>query len=231
MKNVICVLLVAVFTVACATTNFPLNDRLSAISGEFRPHMVDLFFDANGNLYPEGWQTSVGDESDIRRHDSLLNAIYSSVCEAGSPCAPKQELERQEMETFTSLRRLTENAYQQLNGENRVFVFIHGFNNDEFEASLPYEYMVRQIVWQPGDILIRVYWDGGRNVASWFAAAGASQVVGMRGLRRVLANIRSRSVFLVSHSRGASVLLSSLSTPPFSGRFIRVTEGLPFCRR
>ena len=95
--------------------------------------------------------------------------------------------------------------------------------------------MAERIAFQPGDALILFHWDGfdarvpGRAIAVWSDAAPNGEMAGTQALRRILAlTSPDQQIYLISHSRGASVILSAVSDPPVSARFRQRTEALPF---
>src|SRR5690606_17943217 len=68
------------------------------------------------------------------------------------------------------------------------------------------------------DEIIQFYWDGltsqsilgGAKI--WFDATNYSQMAGEFGLRRILNVISNKEVYIISHSRGASVVVSALNS-------------------
>jgi hypothetical protein len=179
-----------------------------------RPAVAQLVFDANGTIYPEDWQKSF-DEVRIEKQGSLLN---------GATPDERIRITGQEAERLKQIQTL-------IAGKNRVFILVHGFNTNEAESGLAFDLIERRIAMTRNDAVIRIHWDGGTGqgvgiASTWFSAAGNSQVVGMKGLRRVLNLAQRQKVYLISHSRGASVVLSALADPPFSVDFRERTERL-----
>lgn len=211
------VLIAGVFLVlaACSTAqNVPLSNRFPpAIE---RPAEASVFFDINGTLYPDGWRDRIPEQV-LQRNRSLLN---------GASETDRAWIADQEDQHLQRLARL-------IAGRDRVFILIHGFNINEAEAAYAFDLVESRIAFTPRDVVIRVHWDGmigsGLGVGRvWFPAAGYSQVVGVRGLRRILNLASGQNVYLISHSRGASVILSALANPPFTPGFRRATASLPF---
>ncbi len=197
---------------ACSSPSIPSSFRFAQLSE--RPAVAQLFFDANGTIYPEDWQKSF-DEERIKKQGSLLNGATDKD---RATIADREALRLKEIAALVS-------------GKSRIFILVHGFNTNEAESSLAFDLIERRIAMTGNDAVIRVHWDGGTGqgvgIASiWFAAAGNSQVVGMKGLRRVLNLAEKQKVYLISHSRGASVILSALADPPFSIEFRERTEKL-----
>lgn len=54
----------------------------------------------------------------------------------------------------------------------------------------------------------------------WFWAAGNSQLVGVNALRPILDQFFEKDIYLISHSRGASAILSALANPVYDPRFV-----------
>lgn len=115
-----------------------------------------------------------------------------------------------------------------IKGKSRIFIFIHGVNTSQRDAEDAYRIMEQSIVFQPGDGLIEFHWDGYvadggiAGIAAfrfWFLAVTNSQLAGSRGLRPVLNLMHDQHAILISHSRGASVILSALANPPYDAKF------------
>lgn len=77
------------------------------------------------------------------------------------------------------------------------------------------------------DEIINFYWDGLVNESLfgaakvWVSATTNSQMAGVFGLRRILNVIHNKDIYLISHSRGASVVLSALVNPSLRGSEIK----------
>lgn len=182
---------------------------------------VRVYSDINGTLYPANWRSPdiVGERALRSRH-----SIYAAT--ALNP-DKRARVEAEEIEQLAALTQLASTRH-------RAFVFLVGFNTDQ--ASTAVELRAMQDVIGPSaqDIVIEFYWDGynaafGLDAARiWFWGAASSQVVGERGLRRVLNALGDREIVIVSYSRGASVVLSALSNPSYSERFERDTGRLGY---
>jgi esterase/lipase superfamily enzyme len=120
---------------------------------------------------------------------------------------------------------------------DRVFILIHGFNNDQKEADAAFQLVEQKIEFKEKDAIIWFHWDGlvspkkglARSIGAariWNNATGFSQMAGMYGLRRILNVIHKPEIYIITHSRGASVFLSALSNPPFKQNFIDDTTWL-----
>lgn len=209
--SVICALLAAA---ACSSANVPVSTGFPGIVD--RPPSARVFVDANGTFFPDAWRNRI-EASRLDKFGSLLGAA--------SP-HERAWLSAEEERQLKLLAAI-------IAGKNRVFVLVHGYNIGEADAALAFDLIERRIEFRPTDAVIRMHWDGrlGSGVGNgsiWFAAAGYSQMVGIRGLRRILNLASAQDVYLISHSRGASVVLSALGDPPFAPRFRRDTERLDF---
>lgn len=199
---------------ACAMPNIPIS-RTFPIAVN-RPALARVFLDVNGTLYPDNWHVSVRPELLTKKH-----ALLGAAPETEWPAL--REAERQKLADIGRL----------IAGKKRVFILLHGFNANEAEASIAYDLIEQRISANSEDVVVRLYWDGliGKGagvVPAWFTAAGSSQVVGVQGLRRILALPKQQHVVVISHSRGSSVVLSALGNPPFAPDYRKKTEALSF---
>ena len=168
-----------------------------------------VFVDANGTFYPTGWRQFM-DRQTPWREDSLLN-------EAADQPDFRTAIDADESRQLDEIAALVA-------GKRRVLILVHGYNNTVEETEAPYEAIETAFALSNQDAVIRFNWDGltGSGIGGgkiWFNATGYSQMAGMRGLRRILDRISGKDVYIVSHSRGASVVLSALSNPPFAPNF------------
>lgn len=217
-KGVSAVALAALFLAGCVKPNIPQSTAFPDIRLE--PVTATVFVDANGTLYPTSWPSEV-ERSQLRERKSLLNAL--------DPVG-RDRIAAAEQEQLAELHRLSEQS-------GRVFIFVHGYNNSEAMAARSFDELERRIAFSEDDVLIRFHWDGligkglVRSGQAWFPAAGYSQMAGSRGLRRVLSGFRDEDVVVVTHSRGASVVLSALGNPPFDPEFYEATVALEFAKK
>ena len=204
---------------SCYTHNFPLPGQ-RFVHVEAPVPSARVYSDANGTFFPELWLPRLG----VFRNwpaDSLLNEAIRFP-----DFDPR--LRSEQARQMAELRQF-------LAGKRRIFVFIHGFNNNQRDTETPFAMMAHRIAFQDGDAVLMFHWDGyddrvpGSPALFWWMAVANSQMAGTRGLRPILeAAGDDAEVFLISHSRGASVILSAISDPPYSERFIRDTMRLPF---
>jgi hypothetical protein len=96
-----------------------------------------------------------------------------------------------------------------------LVILVHGCNNTYGEARRSYE-LARMLLPVKDVAVLEVYWDGGAGdpVALWRHARRQSKWAGL-GLRRVLNRLDpATEVRVLSHSRGASVIVSALWNLP-----------------
>lgn len=197
---------------SCSVThNIPKNqtpnENLSANS-------YKVFVDQNGDFYPDDWQNKYG------KHPK--NAAGRKGAYSLNTLALRQNL-TDDLNMFRNetLGEIT----AKFNKVDRIFILIHGYNNSEDAANLGFETIKNKINFQSNDGVIEFYWDGLvadgpiESFDIWFNATGYSQLAGERALRPILNLFSNKSVILISHSRGASVLLSGLSDPPYNKKF------------
>ncbi|KPH13188.1 alpha/beta hydrolase [Chryseobacterium sp. ERMR1:04] len=197
---------------SCATHNIPSSGNPNI---QIPPNTTVAFVDLNGNFYPEKWETQIGP---YKKKSSLyLTAKKNNT-----------------IETLTNFENQNLAKYHQnVLNKKRIFIFVHGYNNSAAKVKLNYDLLCAKINIDPiQDEVIEFYWDGlvskdpigsGRI---WFYATGNSQMAGEFGLRKILNEIYDKDIIIISHSRGASVVLSSLSNPPYDDDFRRNTEKL-----
>ena len=180
---------------------------------------MKIWLDQDGTFYPTKHVPPFADPDTTRGAYSLIRLADSEE--------KRQMLVAAERAALAEYRRF-------IRDKDRIFILIHGFNNDDKEAGIAYEQIKNIIALKEGkngDGVVEVYWDGlvGEGVGIpyiWFPATGYSQLVGVRGLRKLLNVTYGKKIVAITHSRGASVFLSALSDPPYSPSFIRATERL-----
>jgi len=181
-----------------------------------------VWVDQNGDFYhPDG------------RDD--LEGLFK---QSGKFCLAKRDLPKDangpKVDYVRSDRILAVEKYMQesIGDKAPVCILVHGFNNTPSEARDPYNKLVSDMSSRaPNMKFIAFYWDGLTDDGSYFGAlqiwnnsTGFSQMAGMYGLRNTINMLgKERPILILTHSRGASVALSSLSDPPFTQKFIEST--------
>ena len=207
--------------------NFPITQTFPITAA---PDRIGVYVDANGTFYPSDWKASCPNLCEkFQKSPSLLIKAASDDDEA------KAFRSKILADETRQLALIADFAAR----HRRLFILIHGYNTDEIDARESYDRIRDRMALEPGDGVIEFYWDGLVKLPSkkafsiaplafWKAATGYSQTAGSLGLRRILALAKDREIFLISHSRGASVSLSALSNPPYSDGFLTKTERLDF---
>lgn len=211
VRSALALVLLALAGCISIAHNVPGSSPISAGS----PPRLALYADANGHLYPDVWSGRFPPEA-IEREHSLLRADAS-----GPDTLAFLIRERQDQ-----LDRVAE----RLRDVPRVFILVHGFNNNHAEARHAFDVVRDRLPLRPSDGVVEFHWDGLSSpdrpgqMAMWFNAVGYSQVAGTQALRGLLRRLPDKHIVIVAHSRGTSVTLSALSNPSFSRRFLRRTR-------
>lgn len=208
MKKYFLYLLLPFLLVSCGVMhNLPVSETPNQ---SIKPNKTYSFVDQNGNFYPDNWRTEYGSPSKKGKikEFSLMKLATDKSKEVNLQASEKAKIEK-----------VGANA----NAKQRVFIFVHGFNASYSKASQSYDYIKSLLNTSVSkDEIINFYWDGlvAKSMFGagkiWFNATNNSQMAGEFGLRRLLNSIKNKDVYIISHSRGASVVLSALSNPPFS---------------
>lgn len=174
---------------------------------------VHVFVDPNGTFYPNGWENEMARPRSWKA-DSLLN-------ESADDREFRRLIEDGERKQLAELAAFGKDR-------ERIFILVHGYNNTQKEAVTAYRMIEERINARPNDGIVRFYWDGltGSGIGGgkiWFNATGYSQLAGSRGLRRILDSFSGKEIYLISHSRGASVVLSALGNPVYDPGFLAET--------
>lgn len=188
---------------ACAIRhNVPLTSKPNI---SVPPSTTIAFVDQNGDFYPNNWNQVYGKPP----RNGKRNA-YSL-----SKLAKEKELlhELTEFEA-TYLKSLA----KEVKAKRRVFVLIHGYNANARATTATYKRLQGKMNISSSDEVIQFYWDGlyttnpFSGMKTWFNATEYSQFAGKFALRKILNSMKNKDIYLISHSRGASVVLSALST-------------------
>lgn len=183
---------------ACSHTySLPMDPALTV-----KERGASLFVDRDGSVYPPDWRTA-----------------YPEAAEVASL---RRALRPEDVAAFEARQNaLLDQIAAAADGKNRVFVLIHGFRDPQPGSDESFAMVREAIQLRPRDAVIDFHWDGLQSsdlaVGNiWFEAAGNSQLAGLRALRPLLARLRDKHILLISHSRGASVILSAISNPSFA---------------
>lgn len=203
MKKLLFLLIANIVLVSCAAVhNTPKSSNPNV---KETPNIYYSFVDQNGNFYPNNWQKTYGrPPQNAKRNEYSLMKIAT---EKGI-----------ESELITSEKKFLKDVENSVKNKKRVIIFVHGFNSTAKKSTENYK-LARSImnINNTTDEIIQFYWDGlasqqllgGAKI--WFNATNFSQLAGEMGLRRILNTIKNKDVYIISHSRGASVVVSALS--------------------
>lgn len=195
--------------------NAPISQRPN---GFVKPNISNSFVDQNGNFYPDNWRKTYGNPPRNGKRDAY------SLMKIATDRGITDQL------TGFEVKKLKE-FKERVKTKKRVFVLVHGFNASNEEVNESYGYIQKLIkVNSREDEIVRFYWDGlwttnpfaGAKV--WFTATSFSQMAGEFGLRRVLNAMSNKDIYIISHSRGASVVLSALVPPVLNEKFVKVAK-------
>jgi Alpha/beta hydrolase of unknown function (DUF900) len=215
-KPLICLFtaLAPIAMIGCATShNTPSSQAPQKTAGR----TMEIWVDQDGTFYPAGWRKDFLAPERLR-----ARSAYSLSAMAKGNQQKKAKLIAAEKSVTAQYRAF-------ISDKRRLLILIHGYNNNEDEANGAYDRIKEKIALKKGDGVVEFFWDGltaggARGGTIWFKATGNSQLVGMRGLRKLLNVTDNKKIVFITHSRGASVVLSALSDPPFNPSFVRDTE-------
>lgn len=194
--------------------NEPLNQNPNE---EVEPNITKVYVDQNGDFYPNNWEAKYGPHPKItwRKAYSLRKIADNKNLQ--------DDLSNYEENLLINIKKRIEN-------KERLIILVHGYNNGEKKAKTSFRRIQEIIGTNPEDEFIEFYWDGLvsddpiSTASIWFKAAGYSQLAGEFGLRKILNLAENKEIVMISHSRGASVVLSALSNPPYEPEFAEQTE-------
>jgi hypothetical protein len=215
MKNIFFILIISFLTSCAAIHNVPASQNPNNF---IQPNTTSSFVDQNGNFYPDSWLKEFGNPpKNANRRDYSLMKIAT---------------ENNFQNKLTSYEELRLKAIKnRVKNKKRVIIFVHGIDNDYLVSLKNYNkartYMNLN---NEKDEVLNFYWDGLVNQSLfgaakvWVSATTNSQLAGVFGLRRILNVIHDKDVYLISHSRGASVVLSALVNPSLKNSEIDLAQ-------
>jgi len=215
MKKIATITFMTLVLFSCSIShNIPSNQTPNEA---IPPNISKVFVDQNGTFYPDNWEITYGS------HDKNARKYAYSINTWAKRKGLSEELSDFEKVHINKLKL-------RLQKKDRIFVLVHGYNNSEYSAKKSFARLQDIISFDEStDEFVEFYWDGltssslSGSLKIWFNAAGYSQMAGEFGLRRVLNSIKEKEIILISHSRGASVVLSALSNPPYAENFAKKT--------
>ncbi|MEP2446241.1 MAG: alpha/beta hydrolase [Balneola sp.] len=212
MKSELIIVSLSLALLSCKIThNIPQSQTPNKIVSE---NTFNIFVDQNGNFFPNFWEKNYGKHKKRGAYSLNTLAIQNSM---------EDSLKKSESQTLRDIKNFTSN-------KKRIVILIHGYNNSESTANKSFNRIREIITPNPSkDAFIEFHWDGlvaynkSSSIKIWFNATGYSQLAGEFGLRRILNALSHKEILIISHSRGASVVLSALSNPPYNPKFANDT--------
>lgn len=205
MKTLPCLFLLLLFASCAAIHNTPKSKNPNV---KETPNIIYSFVDQNGNFYPNNWQKTFGNPpNNAKKNEYSLVKLASEKNILSNFKGNEQEI----------LNRIK----KEVSNKKRIIIFVHGFNSTARKSTQNYELARKHMNINPKtDEIIQFYWDGltsqsilgGAKI--WFDATNYSQMAGEFGLRRILNVIKNKDIYIISHSRGASVVISALNSNP-----------------
>ncbi|MBS7334469.1 MAG: alpha/beta hydrolase [Weeksellaceae bacterium] len=204
-KNWIYYILLAVFFTACSASH---NVPQSQVPNNFiNPNITSVFVDQNGNFFPNQWKDKYGQPKGnaTRKEFSLMK-----IAAENGNTDDLTKFENSQLKGFAD----------RVKNKKRIIIFIHGINNNYMESLTNYN-KARTLMDlnNQKDEVVNFYWDGlkSNNIFGtakvWVSATTNSQLAGEYGLRRILNAVNNKEIYIISHSRGAAVVMSALKNP------------------
>jgi len=216
IKNWFYYTILAVFFTACSASH---NVPQSQVPNNFiNPNITSAFVDQNGNFFPNQWKDKYGQPKGnaTRKEYSLMK-----IAAENGYTADLTKFENSQLNGFSD----------RVKNKKRIIIFVHGINNSYMESLANYNkartYMNLNT---QKDEVVNFYWDGliSNNIFGtakvWVSATTNSQLAGEYGLRRILNSVSNKDVYIISHSRGAAVVMSALKNPVLSDTEKRIAE-------
>jgi len=203
MKSIHFLVSLLLLTSCAAVHNTPKSKNPNV---KENPNILYSFVDQNGNFYPKNWQETFGNPpQNAKKNEYSLMKIATEKNIVSN-------FKKEENQIINQIKN-------EVASKKRVIVFVHGFNSTAKKSTQNYELARKYMNINPKtDEIIQFYWDGltsqsilgGAKI--WFDATNYSQMAGEFGLRRILNVISNKEVYIISHSRGASVVVSALNS-------------------
>ncbi|ADX68276.1 alpha/beta hydrolase [Weeksella virosa] len=215
MKNLFYLLLLSLLTCCAAIHNVPTSQ---APNNFIEPNTSGSFVDQNGNFYPNNWKKKYG------KPPTNANRKEYSLMKIATEQQFDNELSIYEKNRLSAIAN-------RVKSKKRVIIFVHGIDNDYMSSLKNYNKAKTYMnISTKQDEIINFYWDGLVNESLfgaakvWISATTNSQMAGVFGLRRILNVMKNKDIYLISHSRGASVVLSALTNPSLKNSEIKRAE-------
>lgn len=211
VKNCFLFTIVIALLMSCSAMH---NVPESQVPNNFiNPNVTSAYVDQNGSFFPRKWKEIFGNapKNATRKDYSLMKLAKENNIENILINA-----ENEHLSDFAN----------RIKHKNRIIIFVHGINNSYLESLSNYNIAKSLMDLNvKKDEVVNFYWDGLKTnnifgaAKVWVSATTNSQLAGENGLRRLLNMIKNKEVYIISHSRGASVVLSALADPA-----LKITE-------
>lgn len=205
LKSWIYYLVILSFLTACTAMH---NVPTSQVPNNFiNPNITSAYVDQNGNFYPNQWQKKYGNPpaNATRKEYSLMK-----IATENGFAQDLTKFESSQLKAFAD----------RVKHKKRIIIFVHGINNDYMQSLTNYNkartYMDLN---SQKDEVVNFYWDGLKTTSLfgaakvWVSATTNSKLAGEYGLRRILNSVSNKEIYIISHSRGAAVVLSAIANP------------------
>jgi len=208
-------ILMLIITSCTVTHNVPT----SQVPNNFiNPNISSAYVDQNGNFFPNQWKEKYGvpSKNATRKEYSLMKIATENGFE--------QDLTKFENSHLNSFSNRVKN-------KKRIIIFVHGINNDYMQSLTNYN-KARSLMDlnSKNDEIVNFYWDGLKTTSLfgaakvWVSATTNSKLAGEYGLRRILNSLSNKEIYIISHSRGAAVVLSAIANPALKPTEKRIAE-------
>lgn len=219
MKNVRIVLALSLLAIiGCASPHStPMRHPPQKVVDD---RTMRIWVDQDGTFFPVDWKADFGDPEMLSGRSAY--SLGAMAHQEKNSKVKKEKIAQAEKSVLAEYRDF-------ISDKQRLFILVHGYNNNEKQACEAYKEIKKKIALKKGDGVVEFYWDGlsaggVRRLLIWFKATGNSQLVGTRGLRKILNATHGKKIVFITHSRGASVFLSALSDPPYADIFVTKTK-------
>lgn len=210
-----CVMIFLITSCATVSHNIPT----SQVPNNFiNPNISSAYVDQNGNFYPNQWRERFGvpPTNATRKEYSLMKIATENGF--------SQDLTKFENAHLSSFAN-------RVKKKNRIIIFVHGINNDYMQSLTNYnKARTFMDLNAQKDEVVNFYWDGLKTTSLfgaakvWVSATTNSKLAGEYGLRRILNSVSNKEIYIISHSRGAAVVLSAIANPALKPTEKRIAE-------
>ncbi|PHR17902.1 MAG: hypothetical protein COA41_11430 [Sphingopyxis sp.] len=217
MKKTVLVFLV-LLTGGCAANHVIPDKDYTFRDSSRQNEAFRVAFDQDGNPYANDWRErpiQVENNFCFRRCNFQLryerydNFIYTP------------DMDEQILDEYAAV------INEALSEKSKLVFFVHGYNNSYDEIDRMMEQFHHAIYPAGSDdaVIVEVVWDGLASAgwfSHWFKSLTYSNLAGQFGVRRLLNRIdgADKSLFFVTHSRGAGVAMSALFDPVYDSGIV-----------